>query len=141
MHNFADGMFIAASFQGCDLALTFTIVAVTLVHEIAQEIGDFILLTRHGGLSTVKALVLNFISGLSVVLGGVIFLALSPSDQSVGIILAIAAGVYVNIAATETLPRIETIVKTRQDRIWTLFGVILGTIPIGLVLLKHEHCE
>ena len=141
MHNFADGMFIAASFQGCDLALTFTIVAVTLVHEIAQEIGDFILLTRHGGLSTVKALVLNFISGLSVVLGGVIFLALSPSDQSVGIILAIAAGVYVNIAATETLPRIETIVKTRQDRSWTLFGVILGTIPIGLVLLKHEHCE
>ncbi|KAL3775472.1 hypothetical protein ACHAW5_005523 [Stephanodiscus triporus] len=140
MHNFADGMFIAASFQGCDPALALTIVAVTLVHEFAQELGDFVLLTRHGGLSIVNALVLNFVSGLSVVLGGVLFLALNPRDESVGIILAIAAGVYVNIAATEALPRIETIVKTRWDRIWTLFGIILGTIPIGLVLLNHEHC-
>ncbi|KAL3817816.1 hypothetical protein ACHAXA_002683 [Cyclostephanos tholiformis] len=94
LHNFADGMFIAASFVGCDLALTFTIVAVTLVHEIAQEIGDFILLTRHGGLSVIRALILNFLSGMSVVLGGIVFLAAKPSNESAGIILAMAAGVY-----------------------------------------------
>ncbi len=141
LHNFADGMFIAASFVGCDLALTLTIVGVTLVHECAQEIGDFVLLTRHGGLSVVRALMLNFVSGMSVVLGGIVFLTAKPSDESAGIILAMAAGVYVNIAAVETLPRIENIVKTRPDRFWTLFGVILGAVPIGLVLLNHTHCD
>ena len=140
LHNFADGMFIAASFMGCDISLALTVVAMTLVHEVAQEIGDFVLLTRHGGLSVPRALCLNFVSGMSVVLGGVVFLAASPSDESAGIILAIAAGVYVNIATVETLPRIEAIVKTRMDRFWTLFGVILGTVPIGLVLLNHKHC-
>ena len=141
LHNFADGMFIAASFMGCDISLALTVVAMTLVHEVAQEIGDFVLLTRHGGLSVLRALCLNFVSGMSVVLGGVVFLAASPSDESAGIILAIAAGVYVNIATVETLPRIEAIVKTRMDRFWTLFGVILGTVPIGLVLLNHKHCS
>ena len=140
LHNFADGMFIAASFMGCDLSLAFTVVAMTLVHECAQEIGDFVLLTRHGGLSVLGALCLNFVSGMSVVLGGVVFLAAAPSDESAGVILAIAAGVYVNIATVETLPRIEAIVKTRMDRFWTLFGVILGMVPIGLVLLNHKHC-
>jgi zinc transporter ZupT len=140
-HNLADGILIAASFVSCNISLAISIAAITIVHELAQEIGDFILLTKLAGLSICKALILNFISGMTVVLGGVIFLLAQPTDQATGIMLTIGAGVYVNIAATETMPRLKEIVRTRMDRIWSLIGCIIGTIPIGLVLLNHHHCE
>ena len=139
-HNFADGVFIGAAFKSCSSTVAVSIVLVTLFHEIAQELADFVLLTRYAGLSIVKACALNFISGLSVCLGGIVFLAADPSDQATGIILAVAGGVYFNIAGCETIPRLEKFVRRRGDRVWTLFSIILGTVPIGLVLLNHQHC-
>ena len=117
-----------------------SIVVVTLFHEMAQEIADFVLLTHYAGLSILKACALNLLSGLLVTLGGIVMLAGSPSDEAVGIILAMAGGVYINIAASETIPRIETFVKSRGDHALTLLSFILGAVPIGLVLLRHEHC-
>ena len=140
-HNCADGILIAASFVSCDIAMAISIAGITIVHELAQELGDFILLTKHGGLTICQALILNFLSGLSVVVGAIIFLLANPSDQATGVMLTIGAGVYVNIAATETIPRLDQISKTRMHRVWTLIGCIVGTIPIGLVLLNHHHCD
>ena len=108
----------------------------TFTHMLA----DFVLLTRYAGLSILKACVLNFLSGLSVCLGGVIFLATNPTPMTTGILLAMAGGVYFNIAACETIPRLEKIIKNRRDRVVTLLAVIVGTIPIGLILLDHRHC-
>jgi len=139
-HNFADGIFIGAAFKSCSTGVAVSIVFVTLFHEIAQELADFVLLTQYAALSIVMACVLNFLSGLSVCLGGVVFLATNPTDQATGIILAMAGGVYFNVACCETVPRIENIVKGRVDRILTLFSVIVGTVPIGLILLNHQHC-
>ena len=139
-HNFADGLFIGAAFLGCSWATAFSITAVSLFHELAQELADFIILTRYVGLSVTQACVLNFASGLSVCLGGLTMLAVKPSDQVVGIILALAGGVYVNIAACESVPRVERAIKGRSDRALTLFMIIVGTIPIGLILLNHKHC-
>jgi len=139
-HNFADGVFIAAAFKSCSTGTAISIVLVTLFHEIAQELADFIVLTRYAGLSICKAMVLNFLSGLSVCLGGVVFLAANPSNQATGIILAMGGGLYFNIAACETVPRLEKVVNSRWDRAWTLLSIIIGTIPIGLILLNHQHC-
>ncbi len=106
-HNFS-GMFIATSFKAlCDVSTSISIVMVMIIHEVAQEMADFILLTRHVGLLAPKALLLNFLSGLSVVFGGIIFLAGNPSDEATGVILGMAGGVYFNIAACETLPRLK----------------------------------
>mmetsp|Transcript_27608 Transcript_27608/g.41135 ORF Transcript_27608/g.41135 Transcript_27608/m.41135 type:complete len:131 (-) Transcript_27608:9-401(-) len=90
---------------------------------------------------SMAALTFNFLSGLSVCLGGVIFLAADPSDVATGIILAMAGGVYINIAACETAPRMEAAMKVRGDRVLMLFSIILGTIPLGLILLDHKHCD
>mmetsp|Transcript_42775 Transcript_42775/g.89717 ORF Transcript_42775/g.89717 Transcript_42775/m.89717 type:complete len:620 (-) Transcript_42775:74-1933(-) len=139
-HNFADGIFLGAAFKSCSAGTALSIVLVTLFHEMAQELADFVLLTRYAGLSIINACVLNFLSGLTVCLGGIVFLALDPSDQATGIILAMAGGVYFNIAGCETIPRIKNAVKGRIDRVWTLFSAIVGTIPIGLILLNHQHC-
>lgn len=139
-HNFADGFFIAAAFRACSVGVAISIMLVTLFHEIAQELADFIVLTKYGGLPVGRALFYNFLSGLSVCLGGVVFLAANPTDTATGVILAMAGGVYINIAACETAPRMEGAMKGRWDRVLMLFSIILGTIPLGLILLDHKHC-
>ena len=139
-HNLADGFFIAAAFHSCSVAVAISIMLVTLFHEIAQELADFIVLTKFAKLPVWKALAFNFISGLTVCLGGIIFLAATPTDAATGVILAMAGGVYINIAACETAPRMEAAMKGRGDRVLMLFSIILGTIPIGLILLDHKHC-
>jgi len=125
----------------CDNATAFTIISVTLYHEIAQEIADFFILTRHCGFSPLHALILNFLAGLSVVLGGILVLAVDMSDMSIGVLLALASGVYLYVAACEYLPRVNAVLSTAKDRILLLFMFIIGAIPVGLTLLNHSHCE
>ena len=102
--------------------------------------ADFVILTQYTGISVGKALLLNFISGLSVLLGGVIFLASNPSNEATGVILAMGGGVYLYTAACETIPRMEPVIKIRWDRALMLFSIIVGAVPIGLILIDHKHC-
>jgi zinc transporter ZupT len=102
-HNFADGLFIGAAFLSCSWATAFSITAITLFHEMAQELADFILLTRFVGLSVFQAASLNFVSGLWVCLGGIIVLAAKPSDEAIGIMLAFAGGVYIKGVAANSV--------------------------------------
>ena len=62
IHNFIDGLVIAASFLTSFHLGVVTTLAVAL-HEIPQEIGDFGVLV-YGGLSKKKALFYNFLSAL-----------------------------------------------------------------------------
>jgi len=62
-HNLADGIFIGIAFLGCSSSLAWTITAVTIFHELVQELADFIILTRFCGLSVMRACVVNFLSG------------------------------------------------------------------------------
>ena len=70
IHNFIDGLIMAASFVvSIPLGITTTIAISS--HEIPQEIGDFGVLI-YGGFSKKKALLLNFLVALTAVLGGLI---------------------------------------------------------------------
>ena len=93
-----------------------------------------------GNLKPVMALALNFITGLSVVLGAIIVVGGSPGAQTEGLLLAFGGGVYVQIAATECAGRVNNTVKTTKMRLISIFAFILGAVAIGLVLLDHEHC-
>ena len=68
VHNFIDGLVIAAAF-----IVSFPVgVAATLavaLHEIPQELGDFAVLI-YGGFSKRRALTFNYISAVAAVLGG-----------------------------------------------------------------------
>ena len=139
--NFSDGVFIGAAVSLCDLKTTYVIVGVKLYHEIGQELADYLLLTKHAGLTPLVALLLNFASGLTVCLGGIVVLSASVSDMSVGVILTVAAGTYVYLAACECLPRVNDAVKTSKDRALSMVMFIIGVIPIALTLLNHTHCE
>lgn len=140
-HNFCDGIFLGTAFLLCSNSIAWTLVATTIYHEIAQEIADFALLTHHCGLTIPQALAANFVAGLSVMLGGLIVLAVTLSDRAVGAILCISAGVYIYIAASECIPRIQAARRQLSDTLTFLLCFVLGAVPIGLVLLNHGHCS
>ena len=140
-HNFADGVFIATAFMLCGNSKAWIISAITLYHEIAQEIADYFILTRNGGLKPFTALVLNFISGLSVLIGGMVVLAGSFGDMAIGVLMSIASGTYLYIAAVECLPRATNSAKSAKSYAFILCLFAVGAIPVGLTLLNHSHCS
>ena len=141
LHNFCDGVFIGVAFSLCDASVAWTIMFVTLYHEIAQELADYFLLTKHAGLTPFRALLCNFLAGLSVLLGGLLVLAVDFTELSIGILLAMASGVYLNIAATECMPRVMHVVSTTGERLLLLVMFLVGAVPVGLTLINHSHCD
>jgi zinc transporter ZupT len=143
LHNFCDGVFVGAAFQSCSNTLGWTIVATTVCHEFAQEIADFIILTKLAKLSIPRALFVNAISGISVILGGIVVSASSLSDLSIGILLAFGSGNYIYLAAAELFPSVHsgTADMSVGNKLLGLGLFALGACAVGLVLLNHEHCE
>jgi zinc and cadmium transporter len=106
IHNFIDGMIIAASFiASVPLGVT-TTVAIAL-HEIPQEIGDFSILL-HGGMSKGRALLYNFLTALTAVLGALSVYFFAPHVQNLGAVLVpFAAGGFIYIAAADLIPEMH----------------------------------
>src|SRR2546423_441439 len=70
VHNFVDGLLIAAAFlQSTELGII-TAIAI-IAHEIPQEVGDFLILL-HSGYTRARALAMNLLSSLATVVGGLI---------------------------------------------------------------------
>ena len=44
-HNLCDGFFIGAAFKGCGNAFGWSVAAGTILHELPQEVADFVILT------------------------------------------------------------------------------------------------
>ena len=113
IHNFIDGMIMAASFVvSVPLGITTTIAIST--HEIPQEIGDFGVLL-YGGFSKRRAITLNFIVALTAVLGGIVGYFVSNLIENIVLfILPFAAGGFIYIAATDLVPEIRKELDMRK---------------------------
>jgi len=70
IHNFIGGLAIGGAFM-VDIRLGIVTWFVAASHEIPQEMGDFGILI-HGGWEKKKALLFNFLSALTIVLGGLL---------------------------------------------------------------------
>ena len=135
VHNFIDGLVIAASFVTSFPLGVATTLAVSL-HEIPQELGDFAVLI-YGGFRPKRALLLNFIAQLTAILGGVTgYLASSVMQTSVIYLLPFAAGNFIYIAAADLIPEIKHQVSLRRSVIH--FVVFLIGIAIMLAI-KYIH--
>ncbi len=129
LHNFTDGVIIAASFM---ISPTFGFITTLLVflHEIPQELGDFGVLL-FAGFTPKKALFYNFLSQLTCVLGGVVGYYFGSLAESFSpLILSIAAGGFLYIATTDLIPRLRM-----KGKNTTLLLFLLGVI--FLYLLKQ----
>ncbi len=129
VHNFIDGLVIAASFIVSYPVGIVTTLAVAS-HEIPQELGDFGALV-YGGFSKKRALVFNYISAITAIVGGVTgYFASSIMPTAIVYLLPFAAGNFIYIAAADLIPEIKHAVSIRRSIIH--FCVFL--VGIGIML-------
>lgn len=127
IHNFIDGIVIASSFL---ISIPFGIITslLIMVHELPQELGDFGVLI-YGGLSRKKALVYNFLSQLTAVIGGIVgYFYLRANEYSV-FLLAIAAGGFLYIAIGDLIPEVFK-EKSMTKRLINILAIILGFLVL-----------
>lgn len=135
VHNFIDGVIIAASFfVSIPLGIATTLAVV--LHEIPQEVGDFSVLL-HAGYSKLRALWLNFLSALTALLGALVFFVLGEQIESVIMyVLPVAAGGFIYIAMTDLIPELQKTISRRHS-LYQLLGVILGVLAmLALTVLE-----
>ena len=123
VHNFTDGLIIAASFLS-DVNLGVAATLAIAFHEIPQEIGDFGVLV-HSGFDKYKALGMNFGVALAVVAGGIVGLVIS--ENFVSLLIPIAAGGFIYVGASDLLPQIRK-VKLLKDSVLTFGVFVLGIL-------------
>ena len=127
IHNLIDGMIIAASFFITIPVGLATTVAV-IFHELPQEIGDFGVLV-YGGFTRYKALLFNFLSALTAFVGVLISDYFSMHIENfVGFLMALAAGGFIYLAASELIPEIqkeENIGKSMIQFVLFILGIVL----------------
>jgi zinc and cadmium transporter len=86
IHNFVDGV---------------------IFHELPQEMGDYGILV-YAGFKRGKALLLNFVVAVIVVLGGVSAVFFIETIEALsGLLIALAAGGFIYLAASELIPELH----------------------------------
>lgn len=105
IHNFIDGILIAASFL-TSTPLGFATALAVVSHEIPQEIGDFGILV-YGGFSKVKALSYNLLSALMAFVGALLTYSFSAYLPSSSYFLMFAAGSFIYVATTDLIPELH----------------------------------
>jgi zinc and cadmium transporter len=129
IHNFIDGVLIAASYLA-DLSLGLTTTVAVLCHEIPQELGDFSILT-HSGISPRKAVLFNFGCASMAILGTVVTLLMGSVVERtlVTAMLPITAGGFVYLAAADLIPELQ------HDRSFGSLITQSGLMCFGMTLM------
>lgn len=149
VHNFVDGVIIAASYMVSIEVGIATTIAVAL-HEIPQEIGDFALLV-HSGFSRLGALAFNFLSALFAVFGAaVVVIAGATMEGSIPFVLAFAAGGFIYIAGSDLLPemhKVKSVGRSSVQFLALVFG-IMAMFSVEFIVERyfpeghlHDHDE
>lgn len=133
IHNFLDGVIIAASFLA-SIPLGIATTVAVIFHEIPQEIGDFASLV-YAGFSRVRAIVFNFLTALTAVLGAlVVFLINVDSQILTNILVPFAAGGFIYIAGTDLIPELHKH-RAFKTSFWQTVAFVLGIGLMAILLL------
>lgn len=106
VHNFMDGMVIAATFLA-DIRLGIIASFAVAAHEVPQEIGDFAVLLR-SGMGRRRVLLINVLSALATLAGAAITFAVGESEQvMLPAVLAASGGFFLYLAASNLIPQMH----------------------------------
>lgn len=136
IHNFIDGVAIGASFMvapSLGLVMAFS----TFLHEVPHEIGDFGILLKAGWKKS-KILLVNIFSSLTTVLGALLVYFVTDNETVNGVLMAISAGVFLYLGASDFLPKIS---DSKMSKFKSIFPLILGSaiMVIFFLLVSHDH--
>lgn len=136
IHNFCDGVIIAAAFLA-DTHLGFVTAMAIVAHEIPQEVGDYIVLLN-AGFSRGRALLYNAISGLAAVLGGVLgYFVVGPWESLFPYLLVAASSSFVYVAVADLIPQLQRRLPWR-DTLAQLAWLGAGLALVSL-LVNSSH--
>jgi zinc and cadmium transporter len=139
VHNFIDGVLIAAAFlQSPELGLVTAIAIVA--HEIPQEVGDFLVLL-HSGYSKTRAFALNVVSSMGSLVGGVLgYFALAGFENWEPTLLGVVAASMIYVAVADLIPGLHKrpeLGATAQQALLIAAGVAVIVLVRMLVADPH----
>ena len=130
IHNFCDGVIIAAAFLA-DHHLGLATAVAIIAHEIPQEVGDYIVLLN-AGFSRAKALFYNAVSGLAAVAGGVLgYFVVGPWQELFPFLLVAASSSFIYVAVADLIPQLQRRLPWRETLAqlgWLAAGLALVTV-------------
>lgn len=140
-HNFIDGILIGSAYlvdPTVGIATTFAVI----VHEIPQEIGDFGVLI-HSGFKVRKALLYNFLSACTSIIGAIIAIVLGYNIEGVeNFIIAFAIGGFIYLAGSDLIPELHKKNSVKSSVI-QLIAILFGLgMMYGFTLIEkvgHSH--
>jgi zinc and cadmium transporter len=136
LHNVLDGVLIAAAFL-TDMHLGIVTSIAIAAHEIPQEVGNFAVLL-HSGVSRSRALLLNLLTSLTAVIGGVVgFYALGSALAALPFALAVAAASLLYVAVADLIPGLHRRVDARSS----VMQVLLIGAGIAIIALAETQAH
>ena len=133
LHNFLDGVAIAAAFLA-SIPIGIATATAVIFHEIPQEIGQFAILV-HGGWSRKKALLYNFFSALTAIAGALLVLLFSRSfTEASTVLLALGAASFIYIAMSDLIPELQKEQQVRRSVV-QFVCMLAGIAVMALILL------
>lgn len=128
VHNFVDGVLIAAAFM-TDVDLGIVTAMAVAAHEIPQEIGDFAILLN-SGFKRSRALLFNILASMATLVGAVIaYYSLQSMQDVLPYILAIAASSFIYIAVADLIPGLHKRTELNET-IQQITLIVLGVATI-----------
>jgi len=132
IHNFVDGVLIAAAFL-TDVKLGIVTSLAVAAHEIPQEVGDFAILLQ-SGYSKSKALFYNVLASFTTVIGGVLaYYSLEDLHDILPFFLALASSSFIYIAVADLIPSLHK----KTDMKTSLHQIVL--IMAGVLVISSLH--
>lgn len=129
LHNFSDGILIAAAFLA-DPQLGLVTGLAIIAHEIPQEIGDFIVLLN-AGFSRKRAYFFNLGCSLMAVLGGLLgYFTLEHATGLIPYVLVFASSGFIYIALSDLMPQMQRRATLRE----TIPQILLVALGVGIVV-------
>lgn len=133
MHNFTDGILIAAAFLANPELGLVTGLAI-IAHEIPQEIGDFIVLLN-AGFSRTRAYVYNLLCSLLAIAGGLLgYYTLDRASSLIPYVLVFASSGFIYIAVSDLMPQMQRRATLRE----TIPQVLLIALGVAIVLVLTQ---
>ncbi len=137
IHNFVDGLTIAGTFLANPYLGIITTVAIA-AHELPQEISD-LGIYFNSGLTRNKALILNFLTAITAVAGGIIgYYFLTYIKFGLPIVLSFSSGIFIYIAGSDLIPGLHKHFNKQKKWAQTI-PFILGIIIMYLLIYFLHH--
>jgi zinc and cadmium transporter len=136
VHNFCDGVVIAASFLA-DVRLGLATTVAIVAHAVPQQVGDFAVLL-HSGFTRSRAFAYNVSAGVATLVGALAgHYALAQMQPLLPTVLAIAAASLLYVAVADLIPSLHR----RPEPLETAKQALAIGIGVAVIYAVHAALE